>query len=348
MKKKAMIFLISYLTAASCITACGILPSSDKKEETKSTKQKKDEKDAKEAKEREEDEYEDLSLILEDEKEISALIRRYKLEKDDLIYTGSDPDIELVFDEDRELVKLVIDSEGFSFSGVEVGERFNTDKLDKKLEDYVPDEDYSSERGAVYASTELNDDWYVFFRSKNGKKIDRIIAFLGTEEGLEELAEMAGYMEPLTQEEEMDQETAVGFSQGEGFSPPTTAPLPPDEQTPQVIIQTVPVPQTIYVPVPQPEVSMSGEYLIPDSDTRYLSDAEVNTMSQDFARYALNEIYARHGRRFNDAALQAYFDEKTWYYGYVDPRDFNEDWLSPLEKENVRKLNRRRDGHSLP
>lgn len=351
MKKKAIIFLISSLAATFCMTACGVLPSSEKKEESRSTKQKEDEKEDKKEDKEEEEEYEDLSLILEDKKAISALIRRYKLEKDDDIYSGSDPDIELSFDEERELVKLVLDSEGFNFSGVEVGERFNTDKLDKKLEDYVLDEEYSSEKGAVYISTELSEDWYVFFRSKNGKKIDRIIVFLGTKEGMEELADIAGHAEPPTQEEDeedMDQETASAFVQGEESSPPTTAALSPVESTPQVIIQTIPVPQTVYVPVPQPEILMSEEYLIPDSDTRYLSDAEVNTMSKDFARYALNEIYARHGRLFNDTALQEYFNEKTWYYGYVEPKDFNENWLNPVEKENIRKLNRRRDGYSLP
>ncbi|MFR9148557.1 MAG: YARHG domain-containing protein [Hungatella sp.] len=30
-------------------------------------------------------------------------------------------------------------------------------------------------------------------------------------------------------------------------------------------------------------------------------------------RFAKNEIYARHGRRFHDSELQGYFDQLSWY-----------------------------------
>ena len=38
---------------------------------------------------------------------------------------------------------------------------------------------------------------------------------------------------------------------------------------------------------------------------------------------ARNEIYARHGRKFNDSELQAYFNSKSWYKGTVNPEDFS-------------------------
>ena len=56
-------------------------------------------------------------------------------------------------------------------------------------------------------------------------------------------------------------------------------------------------------------------------------------------RIARNEIYARHGRRFNDSELQEYFDSLSWYYGYIEPEDFVEtEELSKLERKNARFL----------
>ncbi len=52
-------------------------------------------------------------------------------------------------------------------------------------------------------------------------------------------------------------------------------------------------------------------------------------------RYARNEIYARHGRRFSDQELQAYFDGKSWYQGTIEPEDFEESLLSEIEKTNA-------------
>ncbi|KGN03311.1 hypothetical protein Z969_01575 [Clostridium novyi A str. 4570] len=54
-------------------------------------------------------------------------------------------------------------------------------------------------------------------------------------------------------------------------------------------------------------------YIVPDSDSRYLSEAEL----QQYDKYTLglirNEIYARHGYIFGDNRYRDYFSKKNWY-----------------------------------
>ena len=79
----------------------------------------------------------------------------------------------------------------------------------------------------------------------------------------------------------------------------------------------------------------NGDYIIPDSSTRYLSDSDVRGLDDRSLMLARNEIYARHGRKFNDAEIRAYFESKSWYYPTIDPADFTEDMLSDVEKANI-------------
>ena len=49
---------------------------------------------------------------------------------------------------------------------------------------------------------------------------------------------------------------------------------------------------------------------------------------------ARNEIYARHGRKFKDADLQAHFAACDWYSGTIEPDDFSDSVLSETEIAN--------------
>ena len=78
------------------------------------------------------------------------------------------------------------------------------------------------------------------------------------------------------------------------------------------------------------------EYVFPNSDTRKLTKADVRGLSAEELRIGRNEIYARHGRKFNDQQLQDYFDAQSWYYGYIEPDDFiDSQELSKLERRNA-------------
>lgn len=87
--------------------------------------------------------------------------------------------------------------------------------------------------------------------------------------------------------------------------------------------------------------------MILDSSKRLITDADVSGMTSEQLRIAVNEIYARHGRRFADAELQAWFNSQAWYQGTVSPENFNENVLSQVEKDNIRFLKQKRDGKSV-
>jgi serine/threonine protein kinase len=49
----------------------------------------------------------------------------------------------------------------------------------------------------------------------------------------------------------------------------------------------------------------------------------------------LNEVFASHGRRFEDAELQNYFSLQSWYIPRYSPKDFPSNLLSDVETANV-------------
>ena len=83
------------------------------------------------------------------------------------------------------------------------------------------------------------------------------------------------------------------------------------------------------------ERAMDEDYILPGSDTREISESELYALSEQEVKYARNEIYARHGRRFKDEGLQNYFDSKSWYNGTISPDSFSESMLSKTERKNV-------------
>ena len=75
-------------------------------------------------------------------------------------------------------------------------------------------------------------------------------------------------------------------------------------------------------------------YILPDSDKEYLTRADLEGLTQEELRLARNELYARHGRKFDDEGLQAYFEGLDWYVPSIEPEDFTEDMLSEVEVYN--------------
>ncbi len=75
-------------------------------------------------------------------------------------------------------------------------------------------------------------------------------------------------------------------------------------------------------------------YVLSDSSTKRLSRKDLTGLSAEDCKIARNEIYARHGRKFNDESLQSYFDSCSWYEGTIEPDDFDEMSLSDIEIAN--------------
>ena len=93
----------------------------------------------------------------------------------------------------------------------------------------------------------------------------------------------------------------------------------------------------------KPSVSET-EWFFPDSAERLLTDADIVGMSKAELQIARNEIYARHGRRFNNPDLQAWFDSCSWYEGTIAPSAFDESVLSQTELANVYFLKEKENG----
>lgn len=79
----------------------------------------------------------------------------------------------------------------------------------------------------------------------------------------------------------------------------------------------------------------AGDYVIPDSSTRRIAAADLEGLTKDQLKIARNEIYARHGRKFDSEVLQFYFNSKSWYQGTIEASAFSEDLLSQVEKDNI-------------
>lgn len=96
-----------------------------------------------------------------------------------------------------------------------------------------------------------------------------------------------------------------------------------------------------YVPSIYMEVSVSmaqmfvNDFIIYDSDRRYVTGADLDRLTKEQLRLARNEIYARKGRMFNDQNLQSYFNSRSWYQGSIAPANFNESMFNDYERANA-------------
>ena len=79
------------------------------------------------------------------------------------------------------------------------------------------------------------------------------------------------------------------------------------------------------------ESQETQEYILPDSSSSYLTKSDLMGLSAEECRLARNEIYARHGRMFEDESLQKYFENFDWYYHTIQPDDFDESMVNDYE-----------------
>ena len=82
----------------------------------------------------------------------------------------------------------------------------------------------------------------------------------------------------------------------------------------------------------------SGSYILPYSDTYQYSASDLSGFSDWELYIARNEIYARHGREFNNEGLQAYFNGQSWYTPLYTPDEFDamaSSLLNSVEQANV-------------
>ena len=121
------------------------------------------------------------------------------------------------------------------------------------------------------------------------------------------------FEEDISEEEPSVQETPT----------PTATPVPTETPTPTVTAQPTETPAD------------TQEYILPESNTRYLSYDEISSLDKETLRLARNEIYARHGRIFTSEDLNTYFSSKSWYHGTVPQESFSDDVFNEFEKANL-------------
>lgn len=134
-----------------------------------------------------------------------------------------------------------------------------------------------------------------------------------------------------------DKEETKESAQVEETIVPVETPLEILEETPRL----TPTPKETPIPVPtivETEIPKDNTYIIVDSNSRVLSDAEVSVLDANTKQMAINEIYARHGRKFKDQAIQEYFNQKAWYVPSVEPDSFDESVFNKYERANITSL----------
>lgn len=78
----------------------------------------------------------------------------------------------------------------------------------------------------------------------------------------------------------------------------------------------------------------SNFYLIPDSDSRRLTEDELRVWQYDALGYVLNEIFARHGFPLDpDGKYYNYFNSQSWY---LEDNGFTYDRINDIEWYNER------------
>ncbi len=77
------------------------------------------------------------------------------------------------------------------------------------------------------------------------------------------------------------------------------------------------------------------DFIIYDSDSRYITVADLEQLSPEQLRLARNEIYARRGRKFIDSQLMNYFMSKEWYTPLYETDYFDESCLNDYERANA-------------
>lgn len=81
-----------------------------------------------------------------------------------------------------------------------------------------------------------------------------------------------------------------------------------------------------------PEPDSAQDYLIPDSDSRLLTEAELRPYDKATLALIRNEILARHGYPFKKTMYREYFDAREWYHR---DENFAYSSLNSIEMANV-------------
>jgi hypothetical protein len=88
-------------------------------------------------------------------------------------------------------------------------------------------------------------------------------------------------------------------------------------------------------------------FVFPDSDTQEIPDSEVEALTDEDLRMAINEIWARHGYIFRNKDILDYYRQFSWYEEKVPADEWDKNgqdyYLNDMEKKNIKKLTDERE-----
>lgn len=128
---------------------------------------------------------------------------------------------------------------------------------------------------------------------------------------------------------------SAGSSASSGDSGTSVWPVATNTPVPVYTEAPLPTPTPVPTVVPTQPTASTGVYLLPGVDSRYLTEGELTAMPLQALRYARNEIFARHGRKFDSAELAGWFNQQSWYQGTISGDSFNDSVLNSYEKANA-------------
>ena len=76
------------------------------------------------------------------------------------------------------------------------------------------------------------------------------------------------------------------------------------------------------------------QYWIEYCDIQRFTQEDLETFDAEECRLARNAIFAKSGRKFNDASLQAYYEQFDWYHPTVSPDSFSNSMLNDIQSYN--------------
>ena len=103
----------------------------------------------------------------------------------------------------------------------------------------------------------------------------------------------------------------------------------------------------VFIEEEEEEEEIGEEGIIfPNSSEEIISESDIDALSDEELRYAINELYARHGYIFKDNELLSYYSQFDWYEEKVKPGDFSTSLFNDVERKNVETMQKERDSRN--
>lgn len=228
--------------------------------------------------------------------DVMKFVEKNEMEEIVKDFMYSDDGLTITLNENGNIDTIILESSEYSLYGIKVGEKFSLNAHGKQL-------------------TEHNYGYLGDFEGRTvyGTSSGRLIGLtLDSSDVITRIEFMSTGADELIQGEAEAPEDDMGAE-------------PQSEAENSEISNSTTSEETVY----------QNTLILPDSDCMYYSEADLQYLSKEELRLARNEIYARHGRKFESEDLNAYFNSQPWYHGYLSADEFDDAVFNGYEKANL-------------